>query len=252
MPRQPTSVSKVITSPEWGYWPDLIYQVYDVDNVPCQPGFRIADNLGRAWRLVETSEVCTAGNMLSNAVTEVACAATKFDAQAIGSSEIPIDITATANAFDNGLLILDAGTGAGYIYPIISNTVGTAGTTDSTVLIEGGLVAATSASDTAGMLRASPFWGVTVANAADPTVEIAVGRCMATTSSTDLYCWAQTWGVCLLTSGAATAAAGGSLGLSINTTGYCQVVVAGVATIGSSFQAMASAEQGLCTLTLYP
>ncbi len=149
-------------------------------------------------------------------------------------------------------MILDAGTGAGYIYPVISNTVGTAGTTDSVVKIEGGLVVALSASDTAGMLRASPFWGVTVANAADPTVEVAVGRCMATTDSTDIYCWAQTWGFCLLTSGAATAAAGGGLGLSINTTGYAQVIVAGKASIGSSFQAMASAEQGLCTLALYP
>ena len=255
MARQIGAVSKVITGlPPGGYWPDLIYDVYDVDNVPAAPGFRIADNMGRAWRLVETSEAVTMGNMMTNLVTEVAIATSKLDADTIGTSSLDIDITVTANAYDNGLLIINAGTGLGYIYPVISNTAGTASTTDSVVVIEGGLVVALSASDSAGMLCSSPFWNVSQHNPANPCVEVGIGRCMATTDSTDKYCWAQTYGICLLKAGTGAVGAGDTIGLAEDDAGAVETLVTteDPAFVGVSYQAISDGTWGLCGLRIFP
>jgi len=251
--RQIGHVSKPITMvPSGGYFPDLLYQNYA--SPPAGFGWRIADNMGRAFRLVHTSEAATMGNMLSNLVTEVACAATKFDVEPIGETEINIDISIAVNAAQYGILELTEGTGAGYMYFILEHTAGTAGTTDSTVDIEGnGIVVATSASDTVGIIRNNPFYNVSVANHANPVVEAPIGRAMYASTTPRPWIWAQTWGYCLLKAGAGACGAGDTIGLAEDVSGAVQtlVTVEDPAFCGLSVAAIANTAWGLCDLKCY-
>jgi len=252
---RPMNVSKVITPiPPGGYWPDLLTLNYDAASVPASPGFRIADNLGRVFRLVETSEAVAVGNMLTNLVTEVAVAATKFDADPVGATELKLDVTITANAYNGGFLEITEGTGAGYLYPIVSNTAGTAGSSDATIVIESGLVVALSATDTVGIIRNSMFRNVSQHNAANPCVEAPVGRAMAASTTAKPYIWAQTWGPCLLKAGTGAAGAGDSIGLAEDDDGSIETLVTteDPAFVGNSVAAIADGAWGLCNLMLFP
>lgn len=254
MSRHIGCVSKPTTRlPPRAYWPDCLFDVYSENNVPCKPGYRLADNMGRAFRLVETSEAVTVGNMMTNLVTEVAIAATKFDVEPIGETTLLIDATVAANAYQNGWLLLTEGTGAGYSYLILEHTAGIAGTTDAIVKIEGGLLVATSATDTVGMFRNSAFYNVSQHNAANPCVEAPVGRCMATTDATNKYCWAQTWGDCLLKAGTGAVGAGDTIGLAEDDAGSVETLVTteNPAFVGISMQAIADGAWGQCSLRIY-
>lgn len=242
------------TIPPGGYWPDLLFQNYSADDVPGHVGFRLADSLGRVFRLVKTSEVVVKGNMLTWNVTEVAVAATKVDNEAIGEELLPLDITITANAYNGGLLCLEEGTGAGALYGILENGAGTAGSSDADVKIEPPLHTALSGTDTAGSIINGPFMNVTQHNAADPCVEVPIGLAMWASTSGNPYIWAQTWGPCMLKAGTGAVGAGDTIGLAEDDAGSVQTLVTteDPAIVGVSVQAIADGKFGLCILRCFP
>ena len=252
MTRNIGPIAKVMDSiPPRSWWPDLLYQAYA--SPPGNVGFRICDSFGRSFRLCHTTEVAAVGNMLSHLVTEVAIAATKFDITAIGASVIDADATIVANAWDGGMLCIEDGTSAGALYPIVSNTLGTAGTIDSDISIEGELHTPLSESSV-GFLIHGPFENLSVANAANPAVEMPVGRAMWTSSSDSPYIWVQTWGLALLKAGTGAVGAGDTVGLAEDDAGSIETLVTteDPAYVGVSLQAIADGEWGLCNIHCYP
>ena len=249
------NVAKVRTPvPSGQYFPDMLRVAYSAATAPCSPGFRIADNHGRVWYFAKTVEAVTHGNVCSHVPTEVAVAATKFDATTAGAVELALDITTTANAYQGGYLNITDGAGEGYQYLIASHTAGTAGSSDCTLQLEEPLQVALDATTTVGTLTFGIFEAVQVANAADPTVEVPLGVAAATSTTALPYVFLQTWGPSLVKAGTGAFGAGDRISVAEDDDGSAQLVLVGESqsVLGQAFSTAADTIWGAVLLQIVP
>lgn len=194
--------TKVITAmPPGGYWPDVLYQNYAQSELPCEVGFRIQDNVGRVWYLVETGESVSKGDLLQHNFNALDMNAADITAGNVGDNSVVLDpnATITEDQYAGGFLeFIDAG-GEGYMYPIVSHGSGSDGD-NVTFQIEGEIEVAPTAS-TVGAIHYGTFRDVQVSDAADPTVIVPIGVASYASTTSSPYTWMQTWGPCLVRMG---------------------------------------------------
>jgi hypothetical protein len=161
---------------------------------------------GNTYHYAKASEALTQGQLVSWLVSSVAIAATKFDITAIGERIVDADATVAAGLCDDGFLVITDGTAAMDSYEVVTNTAGTAGTTDTLITLRRPLVTALSESSV-GILVASPFY-VQIANAANPVAEMIVGGTELDVTS-GYFFWLKTWGLFNVKAGTTAIDAGG-------------------------------------------
>jgi len=144
------------------------------------------------FRYCKANEALSAGK-LATAVADSDAEDTVTVAHAIGTADLTITAASaiTANQYEDGVLIVDEGTGAGNTYDIAENAAIDSSST-GTVTIYGGLKVAWSTSDTDVVLVQSPYV-VQEANKDQKETPICVPRIAVTEA---YYFWGQTRGLC--------------------------------------------------------
>lgn len=193
---------------------------------------------GRKFRYVKAGELLVTGDLYQNAAvnTNFISMATPT-VSAIGSSEIEVTLggtQVTANMFDEGYLVISAGTGIGQQFKIESHDVQT--TTDGvcTFVIAGRFAVATVTGSSTVTVVKSPYLDVVKQLAAPDGV--AVGVAVFAIKSGE-FGWIQTGGIaaCLSDSNTTSTDAKG-LSPSTTTAGAMALAISTDARIGNTIQ----------------
>jgi hypothetical protein len=151
----------------------------------------------------------------------------RVNCNAIGSRYMMLTVTATADEFAGGYVIVTSGTGYGWTYRIKGNTIsGTGASTESLFELDSPIVVALDCTQTALTLVGSLYANVEAATATDKPVVGATMSCV----STGGYGWICTHGVVAVKQGANLTGDGYMACLDTNVAG----AVRPLNTIGSS------------------
>jgi hypothetical protein len=201
-------------------------------------GQRAITSDGREFRYCKAGELLVTGDLYTNSAvsTNFVSMATP-SASAINTSDVEVTLggtAVTANLFDEGYLIVSAGTGIGQQFQILSHDVQATTTGACTFTIKGELaVALVAASSTVTVVK-NPYDSI-VKSPVTPT-GIAVGVAVYAIASGE-YGWIQTGGLAGILMDATTTGADTS-GVSPTTTtaGTATLAVTTDARIGNSLQ----------------
>ena len=141
-------------------------------------------------------------------------------ANAKGSRYVQLTVTASAQQFAGGYLVITSGTGYGFTYRVKGNTVsGTPAATSSTFEIDAPLQAALSGTATAATVCGSPYMDLKKCDTTDFDPSGVSCACV----SADGYGWIQTHGVCGVLTGAYVPVKGPVVA-STNTAGGIEII----------------------------
>lgn len=166
--------------------------ITEESDVKCHPlGTRLVVG-PNIYRYCKSSEALSAGK-LCTAVADSDAEDTVTVAHPIGTTALTVTAATdiTADQYEDGVLIVDEGTGAGNTYDILSNAAITSAAT-GTVNIYGGLKVAWATADTDIVLCTSPYV-VQESNSDQVETPICVPRIAV---SSGYYFWGQTRGLC--------------------------------------------------------
>lgn len=142
--------------------------IYDKGTVQLHPlGQEGTDEIGRQYRYGKAGGSITAGQILctpANVANHVGSRAT--NSAAIGDSEIQVTVGATAvtaDQYQGGVIVINAGTGIGQQFKIKGNTAA-AGSGTTTVYIEGAVKVALASADSKADLYPNKFNGLTASS----------------------------------------------------------------------------------------
>ena len=157
---------------------------------------------GRKFRYAKAGGALAAGKMCVGAIAEANHINVSVAAAAIGDTVVSVTVGATAvteNAYEDGFLQVNDGTGEGHAYLIASNTACDASGVTLVTLAEPIRVALVASATSEVSLIPNPWNGVTHSATEE---SMASGVAMVPVAS-GAYCWVQTGGVgCCLMSGA--------------------------------------------------
>lgn len=204
-------------------------------------------NDGRKFRYVKNGAVATIAGSLYMAPVIVANHQNMATATtAIGATKITVTTGATAltaNQYQGGYLVINAGTGVGYTYKVASHPAADAGGAAVEITLEDALVVATAVADTKSSLSVTPYAGVIAS--VDTARPVGVAN---TVIPANYYGWLQTGGVCSGLNKSGTAV---NLGLASSTTSGAFLTVAATTTqIATALQAGVDGERRAIFLML--
>lgn len=226
---------------------DLGQAIFESSATQIHPlGELAVTNDGRKFRYAKNGGVATvAGSLYMAPVITAAHQNMATATTAIGSKTITVTVGAgaiTANQYQGGYLIINAGTGLGYSYKIASHPAN-AGSAAMIVTLEDPILVATAVADSKSCLIPNPYLGVIAS--VDTAKPIGVAT---TVVPANYYAWFQTAGVCSGLNKSGTAV---NLGLASSTTSGAFLTVAATTTqIANALQAGIDGETRAIFLTL--
>ena len=193
---------------------------------------------GRKFRYVKAGELLVTGDLYQNAAVSTNFVSMAVpSAEAIGSSNVEVTLggtAVTANQFDEGFLVISAGTGIGQQFVIKSHDVQTATAGACTFVIEGTLAVATVAASSTVTVVKSPYVDV-VKQATTPT-GVAIGVAQFAIPSGE-FGWLQSGGIAgVLSDSNTTSADAKGLSPSTTTAGTMALGLTTDARIGNTVQ----------------
>lgn len=213
--------------------------IYESNAVPTHSLGQLAfSNDGRKFRYVKAGELLVTGDLYQNeAVSTNFVSMATPSASAKGSSEVEVTLggtAVTANLFDDGYLVVSAGTGIGQQFQIKSHDVQATTTGACTFVIDGKLAVALVAASSTVTVVENPYKNV-VKQPTTPT-GVAIGVAQFAIASGE-YGWVTTGGFagCLSDSNTTSADAKG-LSPSTTTAGTMALGLTTDARIGNTIQ----------------
>lgn len=234
------------------------HSIYDVTTTQHHKvGTRGALSDGRVFYYATAkanSTALVAGNLLASEAASVDMDDMAADTPAAGQSVVNVTPVGTktyaANELAEGYLTVQSGTGLGITYKIRSHAATTAATEFAVTIYDSFSVGLAAAST---VVVAKNPW-------ADPIVMPTTGAAqpagvcntaVAQDTSNAQYFWVQTWGVCSVTAGSASAV-GDALMADTTTAGETLIATAGNPVIGNAYTLGVNADTVLAFLTIAP